>query len=213
MNVRKSIVFVSLAALACASASFAEEKEKGRIGFNASFQGRPTVGLQWHVGERLSLRPTAGFESTSSRSESLDNPFGFGSAGLKTEGSVLEVGLAALYTVHKSEAWSTYTGMSYSHLKAEDEGKPSDSDSISPFSSEHSTSVDRVAVFVGARRTLSSRLAVFGEVGLDASWSDSENRTSFPELGPLFVPGSRAEQEASRIGSFTGGVGVIFYFN
>jgi hypothetical protein len=161
-----------------------------------------SVGLIWHVSDRVALRPDVSFSWSSSTTppDALVTSTG--------RGTSYGVGLSGLFYVGKWEGLSAYLSPRFSYARTSTmvtttlpggfEG------SIRPTISTHATEGTNSAYSLsgsfGAQYSLSRKFGVFGEAGLGYN----ETRSSSSSLTST---GSTAHGLGTRAG-----VGVLFYF-
>jgi hypothetical protein len=161
-----------------------EAQERGQVALDASFDGSPTVGITWHASDHLAFRPVVGFSE-----ESIDQIAGLPEEPeINADTSSFRAGLGVLWALSRTEEMSTYVGASYLYARTSTES------SLSKYESDGNT----LRAFVGLRRLLGKRLAAYGEAGI--GW---ENRGD----------DGLSRRESDSIGSFTGALGLAFYFN
>ena len=147
-----------------------------------------SIGLIWHVSDRVAVRPELSFSHLHGEAES--------SSGFETESDswTIGVGASALIYVGEWDKLRAYVSPRYSYTRAK-----SSSDSNFPFeTSESKTTSHSFAGYFGAQYALSDRFSAFGEVGFGLT--DQSGSTGL---------GTRV---SSTIWSTRTGVGVIFYF-
>jgi hypothetical protein len=147
-----------------------------------------SIGLIWHISDRVAVRPELAFSHLHGESES--------SSGFDAESDTwtLAVGASALIYVGEWDRLRAYVSPRYSYARAK-----SSSDSSSPFDvSDAKTTTHSFAGYFGAQYALSDRFSAFGEVGFGLT-----DQTGTTSLGTRLT---------STIWSTRTGVGVIFYF-
>ncbi|RPJ71079.1 MAG: hypothetical protein EHM24_13565 [Acidobacteria bacterium] len=180
----------ALVGLAMAAATVASAQEKGQVGLNL---GYPSVGLTWHVSDRVAVRPEFNFSFGSSSSTS-----GSGFEGSDSDAWGVGFGVSALFYVGEWDTVQGYVVPRLSFLLSETDRIGTTSESTS----ENSTSGWDAGVMVGAEYPLNRRLSVFGEVGFTYVNRHAETRP----LSTLIL-----ESDSWSFGPRTA-IGMIVYF-
>jgi hypothetical protein len=149
-----------------------------------------SIGAMWHVTDRVAVRPELSFSVGTT--ESSAGSF----SSTSSDSWSLGAGVSALFYLRQRERLRTYVAPRFSYGRSE---STVDSSSFGGTSSELSTSSVTLAGLFGASYALHARFAVFGEVGVGLS--DSESTSTV-------VTGARTD--GTRFGTQSG-VGVIFY--
>jgi hypothetical protein len=166
----------------------AQAQDAGRVGL---VMGYPSVGVIWHVSDRVALRPEVDLSRVSSESES--------SGSLPTGGSgeswSAGTGVAALLYLGTTDALKPYVSPRFSYQKS--------SSTTSSAFGETTTTASRKTLSgsFGAEYSLGRRFAVFGEVGVEQAWIDTESESVLP-----------VSRTTGRSTSLRSGVGAILYF-
>lgn len=170
----------AFAALLCLAASPAAAQEKGKIGVTMGFP--ESVGVIWHVTEKLALRPEFSLQWTGSELEQAE-----------IEGNAFSTGLSALFYLRKWDDLATYVSPRYvfSRQRTTVEGRGNRD-------SETTAQNHLVAGSFGAQYFLGARFSVFGELGLEYGNGSAEDED---EDGP-----------SSNSFGTRSAVGIIFYF-
>ncbi len=163
-----------------------------------------TIGVLWHLNERLAIRPEVNFLFGSETTETdvpeyLDDligdldGFGFVPSLGRRERTFwsYRTGVSVLYTVSDAESVRTYVSPQFHYGRL-----GGGYDGISPLQLDVSDSQYAVAGVLGAQYTPTRRLSLFGELGLDYTRTNNNllNTTS----------------RRNTIGT-TGRVGVVLY--
>jgi hypothetical protein len=182
MRIRE-VLALACSIMACMpTAASAQEPKTGiTMGYPAS------IGLLWHVSDRVALRPEFSFTRTDSSSESLINDeSNFWSLG---------TGASVLLYAPLTDNLRTYLAPRFSYAKTTGDTN----------TTESTTHVYTIAGMFGAQYSLGRRFAAFGEVGFGYS---RQNGSSTTTIGGL---ANRVTNRGNAVGTRTG-AGVIFYF-
>jgi hypothetical protein len=194
-------------------ASSASAQDDPRVGITMGFPA--SIGVIWHVSERIALRPEitatrASGESTTTSSISVIGLGGVVPTTTTTTVTTIEswqvsTGLSALFYVSKHDALRTYVSprWAYSRTSSSSNSGIADLGSFGSTGSSHT-----VTGSFGAQYALGRRFNVFGEVGLSFSRSTTTPRDLTTGLG--FV--TTTSGAVSRNFGTRSGVGVILYF-
>jgi hypothetical protein len=178
---------VALAALAgvLVVAGPAQAQEAGQVGITMGYPA--SVGLVWHVTDKVAVRPEASFAlgSSETRSEIFD-----------TEGdsSTFATGVAALFSVREWDRVRAYAGPHFAYGRTN-----SNSESILDDVTELTATTYQVDGLFGVQYTPHPRFAVFGELGF--GYTNRETKSD----------GATLVLESRSWGTHTG-AGIIFYF-
>lgn len=166
-------------------AATAGAQDSPRVGLTMGYPA--SIGVLWHVSDRVALRPEFSFTLTDSSSESLINDeANFWSLG---------TGVSVLFYSSLTDNLRTYVAPRFSYSRTS--GNSSNTDST--------TDIYTFAGMFGAQYSLSRRFAAFGEVGLSYA---RQNGTSTTTIGPVTT---QIRNRANAFGTRTG-VGVVLYF-
>jgi opacity protein-like surface antigen len=160
--------------------SVAAAQERGDVGV---FMGYPSLGLVWHVSERVAIRPEISFSSTSTEVDSS------GGTGTSHNWNV-KVGVSALLYLDDADRLRTYVAPQVTYTRTNGE-------TSSVLSSIVGNSYGLAGLF-GAQYSLNDRFSMFGEVGLGYTHVSTSD---------LIGTASKADNWGTRTG-----VGVILYF-
>ena len=147
-----------------------------------------SVGVLWHVSDRLAVRPEFSFDVFSSETEN-DSPLAVDSS---QDGHSVSVGLSALLYFARWDMTRAYVAPRYSYSRAK-----SSIDGPFAITRDSNGHTHDVSVSFGAQHTLGDRFAIYGELGLAYERAKTDILTS--EL--------RAHSFGTR-----SGVGVVVYF-
>lgn len=181
---RPGAVF-AIGCLFCATSHAARAQDTGRVGLTTGYPA--SIGILWHVFERVAVRPEVSFTRNSSSSESslIDAATDFSSLG--TEVSVLffspERDKLRLYLAPRF-AYSRTTGTSDV--------------------SESTADTYSIAGVFGGHYALGRRFAVFGEAGFQYAHTTGSVTSS---LSPALHTSSTTDSVGTRTG-----IGVVLYF-
>ena len=183
---RHLTVLLFAVSVLCAGPAFAQDQRP--IGVTMAYPA--SVGVLWHVSEKVALRPELSFVHTSTEQ---DASILAGDTELSGSGNSLSVGFSALFYLAKWDMLRAYVVPRYAYSR-------STSETEGPFGGanfESTTTGHTGGVAFGAQHALGERFAIFGEIGLAYERARTEvtttelRRTSF---------GTRS------------GVGVVVYF-
>jgi hypothetical protein len=180
----KRVALAALASVMLVAAS-AQAQEAGQVGITMGYPA--SVGLVWHVTDKVALRPEVSFAfgSSETRSEIFE-----------TEGdsSTFGTGVAALFSLREWDTVRAYSGPRFSYGRTN-----SNSESILDDVTELTATTYEVTGLFGVQYTPHPRFAVFGEIGF--AYSNRETKSD----------GTRLVLETQSWGTQTG-AGIIFYF-
>lgn len=170
--------------------STARAQDDRRFGLTMGFPA--SVGVLWHVTDRLAIRPDIDVSRMTIRTERSSTLFPVPEEEESTARSV-RPGISALIYLARREELRLYISPRYSYVSAETSQLDAEP---SPESSTHVVSGS-----FGAEHRLGSRFAVFGELGIE--YTRSRFRLSDP---PILSSTTRRTGIESR-----SGVGVVLY--
>jgi len=195
----RSIWFVVVLTLLIPDAAIAQEK--GQVGLTMGYP--PSVGIVWHVADRMALRPEVSFNRDTTDSiltETFDNQTQ--TIRFSSTATFVGSGVSGLFYLRKRDALSAFLSprYAYSHRST----TPVFTTAVT-FSGDTTTTHELSGSF-GAQYAMGPRFSVFGEVG--AAYSAS---TSASDLVTPSIP-SRSELTSHGVG-MRSGVGVVVYFH
>jgi len=208
-----SIVAITVGCLST-SASAQDDPRVGIVmGYPAS------VGVIWHVNDRLALRPEVNVqksvgESTTTLSLSI-TAFPVGGPSTTTTTTVTTIdawqvsaGLSALFYLSKDGPLRTYVSPRWAYARSSS-GSSALSSSLSELDDAltFGTSTHTVTGSFGAQYAIARRFSVFGEVG--GAFARSATTPQQQRTSSVFTSSSRT---ASRSFGARSGAGVILYF-
>ena len=178
---RKVLATMALAVLAVP----AQAQEAGQVGITLGYPA--SVGLIWHVTDRVAVRPEVSFALGTSETHS---------DVFDTEGdsSTFGTGVAALFTLRQWDDVRAYAGPRFAYGRT-----TSSSENVLDGVTELSSRTYELAGLFGVQYTPHRRFAVFGEVGIAYNNRETESGESTIVL------------ESRNWGTQTG-AGIIFYF-
>lgn len=182
MSARVMIVIVGC--LVVGLSARADAQEQRRIGITTGYPG--AIGLQWHVADRVAVRPEISFSKTATSSDGIvDATTDFWSLG---------TGVSVLFFSPVTDNLRTYVGPRFSYMRTTGHGDASKStaDSYS------------IAGTFGAHYQLGQRFAAFGELGLGYTRQTGSLTTTI-------VSEVRTTNRGNSVSTRTG-IGVILYF-
>jgi len=179
----RGVVLASSITVALATTAAAQDSP--RVGITMGYPA--SVGVMWHLSDRVALRPEFSFSLTDSSSESLiDDETNFWTLG---------TGVSVLFYSSLTDNLRTYVAPRFSY------GRTSGNSS----NTESTTDVYTFAGMFGAHYSLSRRFAAFGEVGVGYARQSGASTTT---IGALT---NHITSHGNAFGTRTG-VGVILYF-
>ena len=177
-------------ALLGVGATGASAQDSGKVGITMGYPA--SVGIIWHVGDTVAIRPELSFSSNSSEAS------GAGSAlTVESDGWTLGTGISALFYVHDYDRLRTYFSPRFTYNKIKTTN--SSTNGIFDSSSTGRASTYGFAGNFGAEGKIADKFSAFGEVGFGYSHTTTTT-TSSSTRNKSNTWGTRA------------GVGVIFYF-
>ena len=161
-----------------------EAQDQGRIGVTTGYPG--VIGVQWHVSDRVAVRPEISFSKADTSSDGLvDATTDFWSLG---------TGVSVLVFSNVSDNLRTYVAPRFSYARTHGDGDVTSS----------TTDSYTVAGMFGAQYSLGQRFAGFGELGFGYTrQSGSATTTVINEI--------RTTNHGNTVATRTA-VGVILYF-
>jgi len=170
MRVRWIVVALLLVVSPTATRALAQEK-----GDSGLVMGYPTtIGLIWHAGQSVALRP----EFNISRS-SADSSSSTSSSTATSTGTAGGVGLSGLFYFRKWDSVRAYFSPRYGYTRSSTTNRtnnPSGSASATNTSSSHS-----VTASIGVQYSVNGRFGVFGEAGFAYSRQNGRGTNSLFE--------------------------------
>jgi hypothetical protein len=155
----KRVLFIA-AVFACGAVpAFAQEP--GSIGVVMGYPA--SFGVQWHVSERVAIRPEFKFSHTTGESDS---------STLKTSSWSTSYGLGALFYTSTDGSLRTYVSPQFLYLRG-----TADTEGGGVSESEQAGNAYQFTGAFGAQYGLGSRFTVFAEVGLSYAHTTSEYRS------------------------------------
>ena len=177
-------------ALVIAGATGAAAQDSGKVGITMGYPA--AVGIIWHLGDKVALRPELTFSGSSSETDRAGNVI-----DIESDGWAFGTGISALFYLHQYDRVRTYFSPRFTYTKIKTTS--SSSNGVFDSSSTGRASTYGIAGNFGAEGRIADKFSAFGEVGFGydhttTSSSSSSTRTTGNTWG------TRA------------GVGVIFYF-
>jgi outer membrane protein W len=196
MRIHSHLALVA-ALLVCASGTAAAQgasQGAGKVGLTMGFPA--AIGVQWHLGEKVAVRPEISFSTTSSETSS---------SSFETEGDSRSIGtnIGALFYLSTDDKLRTYVSPRFSWSRGESTSKLA-SVLVNPITgvttSELKNTTDSYgfAGSFGAQYGLGDRFVVFGELGLSYAHGTAKSNTTLTKTTSDGF-GTRAA------------VGVVFY--
>jgi len=183
-----------------AASAAAEAQDHGRFGIVVAYPG--SIGAEWHVSERVALRPDFAFSFNGNEStNTISSPFAASSTS-SGSGKSIGVGVSALFYVKRWDALRFFVSPRFGFVRAtatttnDNAFLGSGPPEVRNLNSTYVTSGS-----VGAQYRLGQRFALFGEVGV--AYSDVESSTGFG--------GAVVETSGWSVAS-RAGVGAVIYF-
>jgi hypothetical protein len=165
-------------------AANADAQDKGRIGVTTGYPG--AIGVQWHVADRIAVRP----DITFSKADSSSN----GIVDATTDFWSLGTGVSVLFFSTVTDNLRTYVAPRFSFARTHGSGDVSNS----------TTDSYSIAGMFGAHYLLGQRFAVFGELGFGYTRQTGSATTTI-------VNEVRTTNHGNSVATRTG-IGVILYF-
>jgi len=194
-------------AIAATVASTVSAQESGQVGISMGYPG--SIGLVWHVTDRLAVRPDFIFRGTSIDSNSADQ-----------SSTNVGFGISGLFYLSRNDHLGIYVSPRYAYTHTSSDTEQDLFANLSPaerlllgplpttFTSHTTTTTHSFSGSVGAQYALHRRFSVFGEAGFGYSTSDLSTQLN-ASLPIVFQPPST--DGPTTWGSQTA-VGVILYF-
>ena len=187
---RKMYVVFVLLVISMAAAAVASAQDKGQVGLNL---GYPSVGVTWHVSDRVAVRPEFTFSFGSSSSTA-----GSGVEASDSDAWGVAFGVSALFYVAEWDGVKGYVAPRLAALLSDADRVSATTDSTSASSS----SGWDLGVMMGAQYSLNPRFSVFGEIGFAYARRHSESE---------FLDSLIMENDSWTLGPRTA-IGLILYF-
>jgi hypothetical protein len=199
------LVLVGLGGPLCA-------QEKGQVGLDAAFDSGPLIGLTYHVTRWLAIRPAVSY-THSSTTQLFDPSVPTMAASRDLSSSGWKGSLSALFFLPKTEGLSPYIGGSYNYAHTSSDSQPvaAPQPYASFFGQTAADTSNGGSAFLGLQHVFGKRFGLFGEAGV-SFLSTSHSQTDVPPPASGFPVGT-SSQTTHTVGTFTGAVGMIFYFN
>jgi hypothetical protein len=173
MRIQRQLA-IAAALLVCASGTAAAQ-EAGKVGLTMGFPA--AIGIQWHVSDKVAIRPEISFSATSSEITS--------GTGLQSEGDSWTVGtnITALFYLSTDDRLRTYLAprFTWSHASSTSELSLPINNPITGGTTSESTTTGKAYGFggsFGAQYGLGDRFVVFGELGLNYAHGTNESSLS-----------------------------------
>lgn len=183
MRIRRLLLCASFMTVGLTTTAAAQEPS--RVGITMGYPA--SIGVLWHISDRVALRPEFSFTLTDSSSESLIND--------ETNFWSLGTGVSVLFYSSLTDNLRTYVAPRFSYARTSGDSNVTES----------TTDVYSFAGMFGAQYSLGRRFAAFGEVGLSYA---RQNGLATTTIGPLT---NTITNHGNAIGTRTG-VGVVLYF-
>ena len=202
-------VVATLAAM-MAFAGVASAQDAGKVGVTMGYPA--SIGVIWHVSDRVALRPEVALQQVSSTSTSTVTFTTLGPNGLPLSTSstttttndqwTIGVGASALFYIKQGEAWRTYVSprFLFSRSTSDNVTSPPPTSPIVPATTEFAQNVYFVSGSFGAQYALGSRFGLYGEIGLGYSYQTASSSYALGGNSTGHTVSTRS------------GVGVLFYF-
>ena len=162
----------------------AEAQEKGQAGITMGYPA--SVGVLWHLSERVAIRPEFSFSNSDSSSAAL--------LDASSQFWTLGTGVSVLFYTPVRDNLRTYVAPRFSYIRTHGDSNITTS----------TTTSYSIAGMFGAHYSLGRRFGVFGEVGLGYA------RLTGSSMSDL-IPQTRITNHSDSIGTRSG-VGVVLYF-
>ncbi len=196
-----AIVLVMMGTAASASA-----QDSGALGVTMGYPA--SIGVIWHVSDRVAIRPEISLTQISSTSSSVITTIGPGGVVLSstttqasTDQWTVGYGASALFYVKQWDALRTYVSPRFVYTRASVAGTSSSSTAAEPASTtEFDSNAYLVTGSFGAEYAFGTRFALYGEVGFGYSRTTTDSTQA-----------GASNTTANSVGTRSG-VGVILYF-
>jgi len=199
-------------AIVFGAAGSARAQESGHVGITMGYPA--SIGVIWHVSDRIALRPEVSLQQISGTSTSvitITTGFGPGGQTITTSTTTqatsdqwaVGVGASALFYVKQWDALRTYVSPRFQYSRGSSSSQTTVSSSvipIAPTSSDFTQTTYLVSGSFGAQYGLGTHFGLYGEVGFSYSHNSSESTQAAAGTSDGHTIGTRS------------GVGVIFYF-
>ena len=162
----------------------ADAQEKGQAGITMGYPA--SIGVLWHVSDRVAIRPEFSFSRTDSSSASI--------VAADSQFWSLGTGIAALFYAPVHDNLRTFVSPRFSYTRTKGD---------SNITTSTTTSYSFAGMF-GAQYSLGRRFGVFGEIGFSYARQTGSATTELLSL-------SRIASHSNSIGTRSG-VGVVLYF-
>jgi len=189
MRIVRNMAAASVMIVVCASGAAGQDRSK--VGITMGYPA--SVGIIWHLGDKVAIRPELSFSGNSSDSTSPSA----NAVASESEGWTLGTGISALFYLHDYDRVRTYFSPRFTYNKIKT--TISSTNGVFDSSSTGRSSTYGIAGNFGAEGRIADKFSAFGEVGFGYNHSTtSTTSSSVRSDGDAW--GTRA------------GVGVIFYF-
>jgi hypothetical protein len=212
---RLSLAFAVTALLLCPLSARAQDEPK--VGVTMGYPS--AVGVLWRVADRVALRPEFTWTRTSFEVPAFSDPLlGTVSPASTSDSWQTGTGVSALFYLSRFENLRTYVSPRFSYsYSSSSSGLPNTAASSSSDVWAYTTS----GAF-GAQYGLGRHFGLFGEIGLNYTWSTTrsslvESRTVLVGVGPggpitsTTTMTIRTDQQSHTVATRSG-AGVIFFF-
>jgi hypothetical protein len=188
-------------------------QEHGQVGLSMGYPA--SVGIVWHVADRVALRPEISFVqsstvTTATSTLTFTGPFGpqtqTTQAQFTTDSTTVGTGVSGLFYLWKRDSLSAFVTPRYAYSRGTGTTVAS---GVAATPTEITTSNHFVSGSFGAQYALGRRFSVFGEIGLGYI----DTRVDNASAASVSPNGSSTISETSSHGVSTrSGAGVVFYF-
>jgi hypothetical protein len=176
----------------------ARAQEAGRVGLAVGYPA--SVGVIWHVSDRIALRPDVTLSQSSGDTTTTVNltPTVMGTSRTSSDTWSVAVGASGLFYLGQWDALRTYVSPRFAYTRLAIHGATATTYAVPSNLSNTIASGYLVSGSFGAQYSFGRRFGVFGEVGV--AYTDSTTKTDFAFSTSSKTIGTRS------------GVGVLFYF-
>jgi len=181
---RAFLIAAMSACVIVAGAVPADAQEKGQAGITMGYPA--SIGLLWHLSDRVAIRPEFSFTNSDSSSASI--------VSADSRFWSLGTGVSALFYSAAHDNLRTYVSPRFSYTRTH-----GDSNITTTTATSYS-----VAGMFGAQYSLGRRFGVFGEIGVGYARQTGSTATELVGL-------TRVASHSDSIGTRSG-VGVVLYF-
>lgn len=196
---------------ACLVAAPAFAQDHGQVGLSMGYPA--SVGVVWHVTDRVAIRPEISFVHTSTDTTAITTltfttPLGIQTqttrAQFTTDNTTVGTGVSGLFYLWKREALSAFVTPRYAYNR----GTSTTTGGGIAIPTDGAVKTHFISGSFGAQYALGRRFTVFGEIGLGYTHSSVDNEPT-SSVSPGASTGSATTSHGIAARS---GAGIVFYF-